>query len=1198
MVLALSTPLALTPSPVVLLEAAPDETDSLDAVIAELPRPLSACLIVLTHGAAAPLARRLRRRHPDIAWDLPTTVAELPMGRGVVVGIDQMPMLVAGRLVMRPGHVTADMHRHGAVLIQSLALVAGQPVAAVLLNPRVPRAASVGALRRSGGMVIDLCELAGAAPAPALLGAALARWLTLHPQDDEPAMLGPDDPPPTVQGASVTDTTAEALAALAARLMPMTPAGLHLVLDANHACKLISGYCPTLLHRLPHPTEAEGLRFVRGHARTLLRVTLGLAERLNGPVTQIGPAEAKDGGLAHAQVLAAPVLQAGRTLYLASIQPLRMAASRPQRGGLSLHCVLDGLFAENRALRRNLHAEGHARAASGRARDLMAGRLTRLSDAVTAMQSAEAQAENAAKDPDATEVLGIALFTLDHDLRIQSFNPEAGLILGLLAHDRGRPLGHLTLNIDDPALAQDVTAAIAGQRVIERDVSGPSGRWLARRISPRRDTAGEVCGVQVACIDITRRRAALEALIHAGTETRASAEALRRAAAASAGQVLHGAQRLYLLTAQIEAEANPEARAALLACAAQTLDAMGQSALIPLGFGADDHAGMEPQPTAVALDPLLTDLAGWLRPMAQAGGFTVRRVRSGLIGASLPRVLAAVVRLILATVIGDGPGGRLLLGCRPRDDRLTLEMHLAPPPHPASACDPTKAQMLALASRIAANARPVCDWLHHPLTLKTSPTGGLVIALTLTRLPDRSAPGQHRPEVGHKALNQDHATAEHLGASVLVVEADACTRALYSRGLGDMGWRVQAAEGLVEALHLIGPQHAQECQNDASPSPKTDANAGLPRHADIVLLGQLVGGQTEAEALLAHPRLAGPLAAGAVRPMRALVLDPGLDPGRLGPLAQRPPGADGPASLDRIDKGLADLLAVPQDPGSLGTANGHAAPPLPTGTVVHVVSDAVAFRRRLVRALRAHLSGTGCTIAEQTLKDALAGGLTGTLPVTAGAKANGAASAAPAQAENGAITCGPQVLLIDATSPPTEAMRALIATCRAPALVLIDPGTEVAMPFGGARHFLPLPVSPAQLTAALNGLLRRAETGHPAPATATSSHPEAASRLRQMLTERQRDVLARVLQGHPSKVIAHDLGISQRTVESHRAAIMRALGARTLPDLVRRAIAVGGNAALTTPKATAAITVPRDRHGPAAMDWAAMAQDSAPQPHR
>ena len=53
------------------------------------------------------------------------------------------------------------------------------------------------------------------------------------------------------------------------------------------------------------------------------------------------------------------------------------------------------------------------------------------------------------------------------------------------------------------------------------------------------------------------------------------------------------------------------------------------------------------------------------------------------------------------------------------------------------------------------------------------------------------------------------------------------------------------------------------------------------------------------------------------------------------------------------------------------------------------------------------------------------------------------------------------------------------------------------------------------------------------------------------LTPRQQQVMTLVLAGHPSKNIAADLNISQRTVENHRAAIMRRTGAASIPALVR-----------------------------------------------
>jgi DNA-binding CsgD family transcriptional regulator len=57
------------------------------------------------------------------------------------------------------------------------------------------------------------------------------------------------------------------------------------------------------------------------------------------------------------------------------------------------------------------------------------------------------------------------------------------------------------------------------------------------------------------------------------------------------------------------------------------------------------------------------------------------------------------------------------------------------------------------------------------------------------------------------------------------------------------------------------------------------------------------------------------------------------------------------------------------------------------------------------------------------------------------------------------------------------------------------------------------------------------------------------------LTTRQRQVMDLVIAGHPSKNIAADLGISQRTVDNHRAAVMKKTGSKSLPALVRTALA-------------------------------------------
>jgi FixJ family two-component response regulator len=52
------------------------------------------------------------------------------------------------------------------------------------------------------------------------------------------------------------------------------------------------------------------------------------------------------------------------------------------------------------------------------------------------------------------------------------------------------------------------------------------------------------------------------------------------------------------------------------------------------------------------------------------------------------------------------------------------------------------------------------------------------------------------------------------------------------------------------------------------------------------------------------------------------------------------------------------------------------------------------------------------------------------------------------------------------------------------------------------------------------------------------------------LTPREREVMERIVQGKSNKVVAMELGLSERTVEIHRAKVMTKAGVRSLPELV------------------------------------------------
>ena len=60
-----------------------------------------------------------------------------------------------------------------------------------------------------------------------------------------------------------------------------------------------------------------------------------------------------------------------------------------------------------------------------------------------------------------------------------------------------------------------------------------------------------------------------------------------------------------------------------------------------------------------------------------------------------------------------------------------------------------------------------------------------------------------------------------------------------------------------------------------------------------------------------------------------------------------------------------------------------------------------------------------------------------------------------------------------------------------------------------------------------------------------------------MLSPRERQVLAHVVAGEANKVVARSLDISEKTVEKHRASLMKKMDVRNVADLVRVSLLAG-----------------------------------------
>ena len=150
-------------------------------------------------------------------------------------------------------------------------------------------------------------------------------------------------------------------------------------------------------------------------------------------------------------------------------------------------------------------------------------------------------------------------------------------------------------------------------------------------------------------------------------------------------------------------------------------------------------------------------------------------------------------------------------------------------------------------------------------------------------------------------------------------------------------------------------------------------------------------------------------------------------------------------------------------------------------------------------------------------------------------------------------------VLLDLDMPGRSGLHVLRMLGRrdhAPSILILtghgDVGLAVEAMKIGAADFLEKPASPAALIQAVEAAASRCRKLREKIEARRSAEARLCA-----LTNRQREILAAMVEGQANKVIAYQLGLSVRTVEAYRAGLMDRIGARSTAEAVCLAVAAG-----------------------------------------
>lgn len=97
---------------------------------------------------------------------------------------------------------------------------------------------------------------------------------------------------------------------------------------------------------------------------------------------------------------------------------------------------------------------------------------------------------------------GIAILFVDRDLNVLRFTRETARLINLIDSDIGRPLTHISTNLDSDSFLEEIRMVIVQQRMREKKMCTRDGHCYSARVVPYRDHKGSVNGAVITFINI------------------------------------------------------------------------------------------------------------------------------------------------------------------------------------------------------------------------------------------------------------------------------------------------------------------------------------------------------------------------------------------------------------------------------------------------------------------------------------------------------------------------------------------------------------------------------------------------------------------------------------------------------------------------------------------------------------------------